>query len=441
MNKVTPFLGVFCFSIAATLRAQEAVRPSLARQYLRTTIPTIYNLKAGPVLFRVDASLRTEFVDNINLANGRDTPRESDLLITPQVGLDVSWTLSQLNTLRFHTTLGYTKYLSHSELDTSSVLLSPDSELSLNLYSGDFKFNFHDQFSYQQDPVGQGALSNVSRFGRFINIAGVEVLWDLNDVLATVGYDHTNFITTGATTSSGVTEDTSALDHTIDQISASALFRFTSTLRAGLEGTASSVRYSTDSRNDSNRVSVGPFLETQLTRFTTVAASVGYQGTFFTNNGGSSQNGFLTSSGNGSSNGNSYYANLTVTTRINRYANAQLSVGHESQVGLLSQQTQTNYVNLAGSYLIAPQLTVNSTFSFADTEDSGSLTSFEGTTASSHFHLYNFTIGTSYQITKKLNASLGYQFSMRTASSHEGVSAQNQDYTQNRIVLVLGYQF
>ena len=68
------------------------------------------------------------------------------------------------NTLRFSTSVGYQKYLIHPQYDTGSVMVSPDSELAFDVYVGDFKINFHDQFSVQQDPASIGSLNNVVNF-------------------------------------------------------------------------------------------------------------------------------------------------------------------------------------------------------------------------------------------------------------------------------------
>jgi hypothetical protein len=60
----------------------------------------------------------------------------------------------------------------------------------------DFRINIHDRMQLQQDPIQEGALSNVVNYGRFENTAGLSVLWDLNKLLLQVGYDHYNFVST-----------------------------------------------------------------------------------------------------------------------------------------------------------------------------------------------------------------------------------------------------
>ncbi len=154
--------------------AQDAIRPSLAgqdsyeaRQEDISRIP--YNLEMGPVRFRVGATVGAEYNDNINYA---DVHTEDDVIITPSMTLDAIWPITQLNTLRFDLGLGYSFYLDHSEDNTDYLLVAPKSQLAFDIFIGDFRINLHDKFELQQDPVQEGALSNVVSYGRFENTAG-----------------------------------------------------------------------------------------------------------------------------------------------------------------------------------------------------------------------------------------------------------------------------
>ncbi len=433
VNKVAARLLVLGAVWAAAAQAQEESRPSLTRQKVVPPIPTDANVKVGPVLFRFSAALRTEFVDNVNLANGQNAPIESDIILSPSLGIDAVWPVTKLNILRFHTTLGLSKYLSHSQLGTNDILISPDSELRFDIYAGDFKFNLHDQFSLQEDPVGQGALSNVSRFGRFINTAGLGVLWDLNDVVVSTGFDHTSFTVTGATTpATNTTQNTSALDRTTDQVSASAVFNVAAAMSAGLESVASISRYPDAPQNDGTRVSAGPFIQLLLTRYTRIYAAAGYQGTFFDDPNATSALPAATTqpiaTTTTTTSPNSYYASLTVTHRLNRYYQDRLSVGHESQLGLFSQKAETNYVNYASLWQLSPVLALSTTFFFEDTIESGAQSSVP-------YQRFGLSLSTGYRITKKLSASVLYQFVEKTSAN------EAQSYRQNRVGLGVSYQF
>lgn len=421
--------------LAVEAQAQEAPRPSLARQRVEQPLPTESNVKVGPLLFRFSAGLRAEWVDNVNLSNGQTTPLESDFIFTPQLGISAVWPATKLNVLRFHTTLGLTQYLAHPELSTNSVLIAPDSELRWQVYIADFRVDLHDQFSYQEDPVGQGQLSGVSRFGRFVNTAGLGVLWDLNDAVLSVGYDHTSFTVKGETAPPGtLNRSTNALDRTTDQVAASALLNVTSACAVGLEAVASRTSYADAPQNDASRVSVGPFVQILLTRYTRIYASAGYQGTFFDQTAPAPVTalaGTVTPAPlpqTEAASPNSYYASVTIMHRLNRYYQDRLTAGHDSQIGLFSQSLETTYVNYASVWQLTPTFDLSTAVFYEDTVE-------KGATATVPYQRFGLALSTGCRITKKLSATVSYQFTEKTSDN------ESQNYRQNRAGLTFSYQF
>ena len=86
---------------------------------------------------------------------------------------------------------------------------------------------------------------------------GVSVLWDLNDVTWSIGYDHLNYISTGkaANTETSANNNVSALEHSVDQISTAALLKLSPTIGLGIDGTASSSKYPKNPRGDGSSLS------------------------------------------------------------------------------------------------------------------------------------------------------------------------------------------
>ena len=173
---------------------------------------------------------------------------------------------------------GYSFYLNHPEADTNSVLISPGSQLAFDIFVQDFRINIHDRFLLQQDPVTQIQLSNVLDYGRFENAAGISVLWDLNKAVLTFGYDHFTYVST--------TSDFSYLDRNAEELTAQCLFRADFHDR-GWSGDLISFTIITAKMflNNSVGYSVGPFVETQLTNYLKLRASVGYQAMNFDSGG------------------------------------------------------------------------------------------------------------------------------------------------------------
>ena len=150
-------------------------------------------MKVGPVGVDVSASVDVEAVDNVGLS---EKDRQGDLILRPRINFDSEWKVSALNTFRFNVGIGYSEYTQHSNLNTRAVLLDPGSQIAFDVYVGGvLKLNFHDRFSIVQNPIDEPTLSNVARFDRFQNSAGVTGTIDLNDLKIVLGYDHFTYHT------------------------------------------------------------------------------------------------------------------------------------------------------------------------------------------------------------------------------------------------------
>ena len=392
-----------------------------------TEIPTTYNIKAGPVLLNFTGSMEADYVDNIGLTNQN---AKSDFILTPTVGIEAQWPVTQVNSLSLSTSIGYTKYLFHPQFDTSNVVISPDSAFSFDIYTGDFKINLHDAFSYQQDPVDDAALSNIVNFDRFENIAGLSVLWDLNKVILKLNYDHINFISTGLQTYTGNDlPDPGALDYNADQVSASAELHVSSTFIFGLEAAASQREYD-DFSGDYDQLSAGPYLKVQLTDHIKAEVSGGYQYI------DSPRNNFdpltelgLYGPGYGNGAQSSYYFNLTLDHEVNKYFLQRLSLGHELELGLLAEESEVAYINYSASWHVNSHLNLSLTVGYQDVDENG------GLIGASSFDLFSVGAQANFPVTKSLSGALIYQFTDKDADDDQ------ESYTQNRVGLLLTYHF
>src|SRR2546423_1996014 len=355
----------------AISRAQDAIRPSLAGEAAaearRQSIDKIpYNLQVGPIKFRFSATLGVEYNDNVNLAEDSSavflsptgpivvtTSPQEDVILRPQINLDALWPITQLNTLRLDIGIGHSFYLDHSNYDTNSVLIPPGSQLAFDIFVGDFRINLHDRFSLEQDPVAEVALSNVADYGRFQNTAGVSVLWDLNQAVVTLGYDHYNFIST--------TNAFDYLDRNADIVSGSIGFTPSSTITVGVEGSFVDTYYDQNILNDSRTYSGGAFLETQITSYLKLRVAGGYQAIDFDNTG-------LV---NDAHDLNDYYANAVLSHRVNAILTQNLSVGHETQLGVNSNYVKLNYVRHTATWNIFYHTLFSTELFYEDADDSG----------------------------------------------------------------------
>jgi hypothetical protein len=393
--------------------AQESIRASLAGdQAAFARRPALsnagYNLQLGPVLAKFSASLGLEFNDNITLSENN---RESDLIVRPALYANVAWQVSELNALRLDLGIGYAAYASHSEFDTQSLLIAPQSALAFDLYIGDFRITFFDQFSLLQNPVDEIDLANVGRFPRFENAAGITVLWDLNKVILIGGYTHYNF--------ESLDSNFSYLDRNEDQFVFSGSVRAANTLSVGARVTGGLVNYNHNFNNDSAWYSFGPFLETQITPYIHVSLEGGYQG-------GSFNTGGLNNDTSGLS---TLYARLQITHRVNRYITETLDTGRDAQLGFTTNTTELTYVRYGAIWRVNSKASLAFEAFYEHGLDSPS--DFE----SERVNRYGVGANLDYRLGRHFTTSLGYWFIDRRSD------LADRSYYQNRVLWAITYDF
>jgi hypothetical protein len=430
--------------VAGISRGQDAIRPSLAGEAAaearRQSIDKIpYNLELGPIKFRFSATMGVEYNDNINLAEDGSavffsptgpilitTQPQSDIILRPQVNVNALWPITQLNTLKLDLGLGYAFYLDHSNYNTTGILINPGSQIAFDIFVNDFRINIHDRFSLEQDPVAEVALSNVADYGRFQNTAGVSVLWDLNQAVVTLGYDHYTFIST--------TDSFDYLDRNAEIVSGSIGFTPTSTVTVGLEGSFVDTYYDQNVLNDSRTYSAGLFLETQITSNLKLRVAAGYQKIDFDSGG-------LV---NDPHNLNDYYANALLSHRVNAVLTQNLSIGHETQLGVNSNYVKLNYIRHTTTWNIFYHTLFSTELFYEDADDSGgsgllfqpipgvpNINPF----VAEHIHRYGGALTLGYQLTPHVTLGLRYQYTQKDSDQ------PLRDYRQNRVALDGTYSF
>ncbi|MEY2525568.1 MAG: hypothetical protein QOE73_339 [Verrucomicrobiota bacterium] len=412
--------------------AQDAIRPSLAgqaasdaRQQDVSRIP--YNLLLGPVRFRVGASVGVEYNDNVTYA---DTNEQDDFIVTPNLTLDMIWPVTQLNTLRLDLGIGYSFYLDHSNYNTDNILIAPKSQIAFDIFVGDFRINLHDRMQLQQDPIQEGALSNVQDYGRFENTAGVSVLWDLNKILLQVGYDHYNFIST--------TSAFDYLDRNSEILNGSLAFIVNPTITVGAEGNVIFTNYDQSVLNDNKDYSVGAFVEVELTNNLKVRGAGGYQWIDFDHNFVTFNFGPFTFLVPDHKDLEQYYVNGLIGHRINATLSQTLSGGHENQLGVNSNYITLNYVRHTLTWNLIRNTLLSTEFFYEDAKESGGFAGFLSPVplgTPEHFHRIGGAITLGYQLTPHVTLGVRYQGTSKDSN------LLLRDYNQNRISVDGTYSF
>jgi len=106
----------------------------MARHESVGTLPSDYNMKLGPVYSTSNASVGGRLC-------GQHRPDQLGpsfrFYVSPQVGIEARWPVTQRQHPEAFHFLGYSKYLIHPQYDTAHLLVAPDSVLSFDVYVGD----------------------------------------------------------------------------------------------------------------------------------------------------------------------------------------------------------------------------------------------------------------------------------------------------------------
>jgi hypothetical protein len=390
--------------------AQEALRNSLAGDTAaearsRQQESQVYTFRTGDFRLLVTPSLSFDWNDNISLS--KDEPLQ-DYIAIPVVGLNMLYPITQRNMLQLNATFGYMDYFRHHQY--SSWYVQSGSGLSFDLYIRDLWINLHDSYSYVQSASQQAAVADTGTFGISQNTIGFNATWDLEDVTSSLGYDHLNYLSTA--------QGFSYIDHTSEMVVLRGGFKFHPTCTAGLETTTASTAYDQRILNNSVDYSAGVYADWKPGLSMHIQPRFGY--TYYQCE--------QTSQTIPAANQGAWYLNLTVTHDISDAVGYSLSGGHELTLGIYGNTIEDWYIRSEADLRFIKNLTIGTTFSYRDgTQD---LSTLPGSSTETYDWL-NWGLRLNYQLIKKLQVGINYQFTVRTSD------VQSRDYAQN----VLGIQF
>ena len=383
-----------------------------------------YNLNAGPVQMSFDAGMGVEYNTNVNLSE--EDPRGS-LVLTPRVGMNLYWPITRLNNVSLALGLGYNYYLNDPDLGGQYLLVSPATELMFNIFIQDFIITVYTRPSVTENPTENPTVSNAVNYTFFNNTAGIDVLWDLNDLQFGIGY--ANQIRYS------LNDDYSNQDTVSNQIYANASAMVQPFLRVGVEanvyntyyfderpfrtgGGTGAVTENTSNLNNSVGTSAGLFAMGNISRFTSWSAGVGWQITQFneTNN--------PLNTGNAS---NPYFY-FGVSNELNRFFTHSFSASFETEPSYESNFLQAFNVGYGFNWILIRNWSLGGGIFYQNgTESPGP--------ESEDFNRVGANVGLGYQLTKNLVASLYYSVITK------GSTVLADSYNQQIFGLNLNYNF
>ena len=383
-----------------------------------------YNIKAGPVQMSFDAGMGVEYNTNVNLSE--EDPRGS-LVLSPRVGMNLYWPITRLNNVSLALGVGYNYYLNDPDLGGQYLLISPATELMFNIFIQDFIITIYERPSVTENPTENPTVGNAVNYTFFNNTAGIDVLWDLNDLQFGIGY--ANQIRYS------LNDDYSNQDTVSNQIYVNASAMVQPFLRVGVEGNVYNTYYfderpfltgngtgtvteNTSNLNNSVGTSAGLFAMGNISRFTSWSAGVGWQITQFneTNN--------PLNTGNAS---NPYFY-FGVANELNRFFTHSLSASFQSEPSYESNFVQAFNVGYGFNWILIRNWSLGGGVFYQNgTESPGP--------ESEDFNRVGANVGLGYQLTKNLVASLYYSVISK------GSTVLADSYNQQIFGLNLNYNF
>ncbi len=410
---------------AGSAPAQEALRNSLAVDQTLAPQNEVVNSgpdrpHLGPVQFSLNLYSSVELEDNINATEANP---KSDAVLHNGFYTGLFWPATEQSDISLNAGIGYAHYLKYSQNDR--LELAPNSALTWNLLLDDVTVALYDQFSYSQQVVTQGALSDLATFPVFDNTTGLRATWTPDQWLLSAGYSHDEYFSD--------LNSLAYLNRSSEYFFARGAWRFAENTQAGLEASASLTSYQIAVQSGNTSISVGPFVEWQITQAIHATLRGGPTFYLFDAQGSSSQSSVL----------NSYYLNLQLNQQLTDFVSHEFSLQREVSLGL--NQGGNFLEQLTASYSLTWALTPRISLSASGTYEHGTQTfQSELIVAEGLAFLLNqtevydhYAVGptVTWQATDKLSAKLSYNYYLRDSN------LAGRGYRQNDLSLGLTYSF
>ncbi len=394
--------------LASALAAhpQEARRMSLASadaaEARRRAAATMgyYNLKIGPTAWRFGTGLGLEYNDNVLLTEQNQL---DDFILHPQLNAQMLWPITDKNAINLTLGAGYSAYVLHPELDR--IYLAPGSELSFDLYAGDFWINLHDRFSITENSYQDPTVTGVGNYSRLENALGIAATWELNKLVFRSGYDHVNYI--------ALSGNNGQPDGESELLSCSAGYDLKPQMITGIELGGGLIHYTGTNAFfiDAKQWNVGVFFQTPISEYLRFRGSAGY----------------TDYAPEKSPDSTGVYAQIDIQHRVNQFVDYSLTGGRSISFAFYGGSVDLTYARLLANWKIVRKVTIGYSVNY----DHGSQIGSGGET----FDRYGAGITLSRNLGSKLSATLGGQFYWRTSN------LPDREYANNIISLNFNYTF
>jgi len=406
---------------AVTASGQEALRSSLTGQMAleakRRQIAAGWgDVRLGAWRFDLNASLALEVNDNVRY---EEVDPRSDFVIRPGFSIRALYPVTDKNVLTLNSGVTYNAFLTHSDLNYFHV--SPDSNLSFDVFVGNLLLNFHNRFHYTQEVADQPDIRGSFNYGRLDNQLGVLAVWDMNKLVLAFNYDHQIYQATD--------ERYRFTDRTAELFGFRLGWLVTPLTPVGLEAGVGLTDFNNEDPglvirlNDMLHYSVGLFYEMPAGRFIRLRAGAGYGVYDPTTD--------VMPGGRGGDPVDAVYADVSVQHQITRHIRYVLSAGHRMQSGWYAEALRSWYGNLTVSWNILRGYSLATSASYERTQEEGGSWFSDPEV----YDRYSVGLAIGKRLGPNLGGSLGYSHIVRDSNVFR------RSYTQNRLVLTGTYTF
>lgn len=403
------------------VQGQEALRISMAgdlaasmRQQAMSSIG-YYNLLLGPTAWKFSSGLGVSYNDNVRL----QPKAESDVIFRPNLDTQMHWPVSLKNSFDVSLGAGYSAYVQHSDL--SQFFLTPGTGLSFDVYLGDFKINLHDRATITQNTYeNPGTSGNNRNLVSLENALGTSVLWDLDETVFNLGYDHVNYVAL----SSGQGGQPNAAS---ENLSANAALRLRPELLVGLEAGGTLINYS---RRDASIPLVVPgavqwnagfFGSAQITDYISARLDAGY--TVYTPD--NTATNLVTSGSSG------LYFSLSLSHRVNQWVNYTLSAGRSTDLSAYGQAQSYYTVRVDPNWILFKKFSLSTPFWWREASLAYNSTAYQN----QNYDQFGLGASLGRSLSQKLTGTISYQWIKETSDQ------ANLNYTVNIVSLNFTYRF
>lgn len=419
MSRIWLTLTLTIFTVSTSWAAfSEVARKDHAEAFASVAAPEQekYNFKLGTATTDLVGTAQVEYDDNISNIN---TNKIDDIIIRLGLESKTLWPITELNSLTLDLDLGYRVYLDNSDLSSNNNFLdvNPGSELALKWWIKNFSFKLYDNFNFTVDSgdvrvfvPSAGITNNLVEYAHIENRAGLDMMWDLNDLKVYFGYARDD-----------VRADKAAfntLDRTEHSIYATPMVLVNPSLSIGWVARFYWNEYDNGFQNDSDGFLTGPTASYQLTTNTSVEADLFWHKANYDNSGTSADTSDI----------NTWQSNFRLDQDLNERLSHSFQVQKASEYSSITNFQDSYTLTYRPTYRIKENLSIAGRFSYSDTEDSSLVNGEDSILRAYGFVLY-------YDLSNKMALDTSYDYIVKTSN----IASRN--YNKNRVAVKLTYDF